>query len=96
MSQTGDNQTPPESGPPLEAQLAEAVREAERLRQQLAALAAERDEFKKLYLWELARNAPPVTQADIDSAVPLRPWLNEVIRDLDALDPLVDGHFAAD
>ena len=71
---------------PLHERLKAAEQEAEQLRQQVAELAAERDQYKKLYLVELARNVPDLTQADLDAAVPTGPWFNEFLKRLESGD----------
>jgi phage shock protein A len=71
---------------PTQAKLAAAEEELERLRQQVAAVSAERDQFKQLYLGEIARNAPEVTQDDLDKAIPGGPWFEEFLKRLEAGD----------
>lgn len=79
--------TPPPDPTPLtpDQLLAEALRENERLRRQLADAYHERDEFKQLYLGEAARNDPKLTAEDIASAVPARPVIEQLIRRLEQL-----------
>src|SRR6476660_4453949 len=72
---------------PLQARLNAAEHEADQLRQEVAKLAAERDQFKKLYLVELARNSPDLTQADLDAAIPTGPWFDEFLTRLGKGDP---------
>lgn len=69
----------------LDQLLAEMLRENERLRRQVEDARHERDEFKKLYLWELARNAEELTPEDIAQAVPARPLIEEAIKRLEKL-----------
>ncbi len=68
---------------PMQVRLTAVEQEAEQLRQQVAALAAERDQFRKLYLGELARNVPEVSQADLDAALPTGPWFDEFLHRLE-------------
>ncbi|MBP3957758.1 hypothetical protein J8F10_21105 [Gemmata sp. G18] len=63
--------------------LAELLRENERLRRQLDDAHAERDQFKTLYLGELARNATPLTAEDLASATPARPFIEQLVRRLE-------------
>lgn len=63
--------------------LAEMLRENERLRRQLADAQVERDQFKKLYICEAARNDPELTADDIATAIPARPVIDEIIRRLE-------------
>jgi hypothetical protein len=58
-----------------------------RLRQQLAAVTEERDILHRAYLKYLALTAPPITQADLDSAIPSGPWLEEFLDRMVAGDP---------
>jgi hypothetical protein len=71
---------------PIREKLAAAEEELERLRQQVVAVSAERDQFKQLYLGEIARNAPEVTQADLNNAVPVGPWFEEFLQRLEVGD----------
>jgi hypothetical protein len=71
---------------PLQARLNAAELEANQLRQEVTKLAAERDQFKKLYLVELARNSPDLTQADLEAAIPTGPWFNEFLSRLESGD----------
>ncbi len=66
----------------LDQMLAEMFRENERLRRQLQDAYHERDEIKKLYLEELARNAPEITEEDLKNAVPGRPFIEQLIQRL--------------
>ena len=50
--------------------LAELFRENERLRRQVEDARHERDQFKKLLLSELSRNATELTEEDITGALP--------------------------
>lgn len=59
---------------PLQARLAAAEHETELLRQQVAVLAAERDQFKKLYLSELAKDVPVLSREKLDKATPTGQW----------------------
>ena len=63
--------------------LAELQRENERLRRQLGDALHERDQFKALYLEELARNAPQLTAEDLAGAVPARSFIEQLIRRLE-------------
>ena len=63
--------------------LAEMFRENERLRRQVEDARHERDQFKKLLLGELARNATELTEEDIASAVPAGPFFDQLIRRLE-------------
>ncbi len=63
--------------------MAELLRENERLRRQLADMQHERDQFKKLYLWELAEHAEELTPEDIANAVPAIPLLEAAIKRLE-------------
>lgn len=67
----------------LDQLLAEMLRENERLRRQVTDTQVERDQFKKLYLCEAARNDPELTANDIATAVPARPVIDEIIRRLE-------------
>ncbi len=58
-----------------------------RLRQQLADVTVERDILHRAYLKYLALTAPPITQEDMDSAVPSGPWLKEFLDRMVAGDP---------
>lgn len=71
---------PPPPTPPNP--LAELVRENERLRRQLDAAQHERDAFKALYLGELAMNPPELTPEELATAVPARPFIEQLIRRL--------------
>ncbi len=75
---------PSEQSPKTPDQLlAELFRENERLRRQLGDAYHERDEFKKLYLEELARNAPQLTEDELAHAVAARPVIEQLIRRLE-------------
>lgn len=63
--------------------LAEMFRENERLRRQVEDAQRERDQYKKLYLGELARNAEELTPEDIANAVPARPLFEQAIKRLE-------------
>lgn len=67
----------------LDKLLAESVREIERLRRQVQDAHHERDEYKKLYHWELARHAVEPTAEDIANAVPARPLIEQYIKQLE-------------
>jgi phage shock protein A len=71
---------------PTQAKLAAAEEELEQLRRQVVAMTAERDAYKQLYLGEIARHAPAVTQADLDQAVPTGSWFEEFLNRLEAGD----------
>jgi hypothetical protein len=76
----------PADKPPktLDQLLAETYLENERLRRQLSDAYHERDEFKKMYLEELARNAPELTEEDIKNAIPARPFIEQLIQRLES------------
>jgi hypothetical protein len=61
---------------------AELFLENERLRRQLDDAYHERDEFKKLYLEELARNVPQLTEDELAHAVAARPVIEILIQRL--------------
>ena len=63
--------------------LAELFRENERLRRQVEDARHERDQFKKLLLSELSRNATELTEEDIASAVPAGPFFDRLIQRLE-------------
>jgi hypothetical protein len=58
-----------------------------RLRQQLAEVTEERNILHRAYLKYLALTAPPISQEDVDSAVPSGPWLEEFLNRMVAGDP---------
>ena len=66
-----------------EERLAELMRENERLQRRVADTEMERDRFKRLYLEEAAANDPKLTADDIASAVPARPVIDDLIRQLE-------------
>jgi hypothetical protein len=68
----------------LDQLLADMLRENERLRRQVEDARQERDEYKRLYLWEMARNAEKLTPEDLTSGVPARPLIEEAIKRLEA------------
>lgn len=72
---------------PIQEKLAAAEAEAERLRQQVDALTIERDELKKLYLGELARQATEPSQSELAAAIPHGPWFDEFLARLQRGDP---------
>ncbi len=81
---------PTEPNPPpdpmlkrLDQLLAESLRETERLRRQVADVQQERDQYKKYYLEELAKNAPELTPEDLANAVPARPLIEQAIKRLE-------------
>jgi len=79
-----ENNFPLEQPPKtLDQMLAEMFRENERLRRQLEDAYHERDEIKKLYLEELARNAPEITEEDLKNAIPGRPFIEQLIQRLE-------------
>ena len=63
--------------------MAELLRENERLRRQVEDARHERDQFKKLYLGELARHAIEPTPEEIANAVPARPIIEQLMRRLE-------------
>lgn len=63
--------------------MGDLLRENERLRRQVSETARERDEFKSLYMWELARNADELTAEDLATAVPAMPMLEAAIKRLE-------------
>lgn len=63
--------------------MADMMRENERLRRQVEDARHERDEFKKLYLWEMSRNAEEFTEEDIANAVPAMPILEAAMKRLE-------------
>ena len=63
--------------------LAEMLRENERLRRQVADAQHERDEFKKLYLGELALHDVELTPEEIAQAVPAGPLFVQAIKRLE-------------
>jgi hypothetical protein len=67
----------------LDQLLAEMLRENERLRRQLADAHHERDEYKRLYLGELASHAEELTPDDVARAAPARPLIEQAIRRLE-------------
>jgi hypothetical protein len=75
----------PADKPPktLDQLLAEMFVENERLRRQLSDAHRERDEYKNLYLGELARTADQLTAEDIANSVPARPFMEKLIRELE-------------
>jgi hypothetical protein len=60
----------------LEAELAAA-------RGELTEVRAERDLFKRLVLDALAKDYVPPTEEELRTAVPARPFIDEIIRDLE-------------
>jgi len=77
--------TPFPEPPPMtpDQLLAEMFRENERLRRQVEDARHERDQYKKLYLEELARHAQELTPEDIANAVPARPLIEAAIKRLE-------------
>jgi hypothetical protein len=67
----------------LDQLLAEYQRENERLRRQVEDARHERDQIKKLYLQELARHVDPLTPEDLAGATPARPFIDELIAQLE-------------
>lgn len=63
--------------------LAEMLRENERLRRQVADAQHERDEYKQLYLGELALHDEELTPEDIAHAVPAMPLIEQAIKRLE-------------
>jgi hypothetical protein len=63
--------------------LAAMLRENERLRRQLADAQHERDEYKQLYLSELALHDEELTPEDIAHTVPALPLIEEAIKRLE-------------
>jgi hypothetical protein len=63
--------------------MAELFRENERLRRQVEDIQRERDFFKQLYNSEAAKNDPELTAEDIASAIPARPYLEQLIATLE-------------
>jgi predicted Zn-dependent peptidase len=67
----------------LDQLLAEMLRENERLRRQVEDARHERDEYKRLYLGELATHAEELTPDDVARAVPARPLIEQAIKRLE-------------
>jgi hypothetical protein len=63
--------------------LAEMLRENERLRRQVEDARHERDQYKKLYLGELARQAVEPTPEEIANAIPAAPVFEQLMRRLE-------------
>jgi hypothetical protein len=63
--------------------MAELLRENESLRRRVADVEHERDFFKQLYNSEAAKNDPELTAEDIASAIPARPYLEQLIARLE-------------
>ncbi len=79
-----DSNPLPNTTPKTPGQLiAELVREVERLSRQVEDARHERDQYKKLYLGEVARNAVEPTPEEIAAAVPARPVFEALIRRLE-------------
>jgi hypothetical protein len=81
----GNEPNIPADQPPktLDQLLAEAQRENERLRRQLSDVYRERDEFKKLFLEELAQNTPEPTEDELKNSIPARPLIEQLITRLE-------------
>ncbi len=74
----------PNATPKTPGQLiAELFRENERLSRQVEDARHERDQYKKWFLNELARNLPELTAEDIANAVPAEPIFEAHIRRLE-------------
>ena len=58
-----------------------------RLRDLLAEMTKERDAFKRMFYDEADKNMPPITQEDIERAVPHGPWYREMIERIRRGDP---------
>lgn len=80
-----DMNGPPDPVPKtLEQLLAEMLRENERLRRQIEDTQRERDQYKGLFLSQLARTVETdLTAEDIANAVPAEPFLEDLIRRLE-------------
>lgn len=67
----------------LDQLLAELFRENARLERQVEDARHERDQFKMLYLHEIARHAVEPTPEEIAAAVPAEPFFEDLIRRLE-------------
>lgn len=67
----------------LRGRIQELEAELAATRRQLDEMRFERDGFKRLVLDAAAKDYIPPTEEELRSAVPIQPWIDELIRDLE-------------
>lgn len=71
------------TGEELHRRVQELETELAATHRQLDEMRFERDGFKRLVLDAAAKDYVPPTEEELRSAVPMRPWIDDLIRDLE-------------
>jgi hypothetical protein len=67
----------------LRHRLQQVEAELDETRRHLDEARFERDSYKRLFMDEAAKSVKPLTAEELAGAIPARPWIDDLIRDME-------------